>query len=182
MTFTINLPSGSITDTLVTALTNDIATTIANKYNVSMESIRPFVQVTIYRPTPAISNRRLLQFPASVTFTLLGNVSSVIGNSSVEPVNASSIASIVTTAIATGTLVDTASDSLGLSVPAQTVEIEDVVMSVEPSSTGGSFDSSTVSETLPADDDSSNSSPSDHAVANAVISSLLVVIVLLAVG
>lgn len=181
VTFSVSLPEGPITATLVTALTNDILSTIARMFNVLVADIRDFVVVSI--GTNALSsNRRLLDQSVPVSFMLLGNITTVTGNATaVEPgmaADATSIATSLIGAIANGTLDWTESTSLGVSVPLQpNLTVQPVVTPAESSSsTGGVMDEVT-------DEDSSNSSSlSAGGIAGAVIGSIVGAALLLALA
>jgi len=180
VSFRVTFPSGEITITFVTALTNDILATISQMLGLPIELLRPFVTVSIGTSVAASSNRRLLDQSLPVSFTLLGNITTVTGNVTLEPgmsVNATSIATSVAGAITNGTMVTTSSASLGLVVPQQPTQVVQVVPPViaeSSSSTGG------VEGT--EEDDSSSSSLSSGGIAGAVVGSVVGFVLLVALA
>lgn len=146
-------------------------------FGLPVELIREFVQVTIGTDTVS-SNRRLLDQSVPVSFTLLGNITTVTNNATiVEPgmtVDATRIATSLVGAIANGTLDSTESASLGMSVPLQpNLTVQQIVTPAESSSSTGVMEDS---------QDNGSSSLSDGGIAGAVIGSIVGAALLLAIA
>jgi hypothetical protein len=148
-----------------------------------IDLLRPFVTVTIGTPAAASSNRRLLDQSVPVSFTLLGNITTVTGNATLEPgmsVNATSIATSVAGAITNGTMVTTSSASLGMVVPPQPTQVVQVVSPIvlgESSSSTGDGSVEGIEE-----DDSSSSSLSSGGIAGVVVGSVVGFLLLVALA
>lgn len=150
LTIQVEIPASALVNasTLAafkTAFAHDIALSLAASFNVSVESIEPYI--VVQGIGAAGSGRRLLQNYSPVSVLILGNVSSVISNGSLA--DSSMIAlQVAQTLSATITAGNFVASSSGATVPALPVSIAQVnPSSIQSSSSAPSASSASSSST-----------------------------------
>lgn len=169
--FEIEINGTTVPENLKTLIRNDLCNVVAQQFNTTFEVVNPFCLVDVGAPVPAA--RRLLANRVPITFTLLGNITSVVDTTGGAPASSPLAAvNFIKQAIQTGTpILTTATSNLGIVVPVQTVVVED--LSPQSSSTGVEG---------PAPEDSSSSGLSGGAIAGIIIGVLAGVAILGFVG
>jgi len=136
--FEIEITGTTVPADLQQLIRLDLCTVIAEQFNTTFEVVDPFCLVQVGSPIPAA--RRLLAARVPITFTLLGNITSVVDTTPVGngPVRSPMAAvNFISQAIQAGTpILTTATTSLGIVVPAQPVVVENLSPPQPSSSTG----------------------------------------------
>lgn len=135
--FRVDLPTGASSNNMIVPLLNDITSTVARMYRVSASSIRSYFELHF---DDASTGRRLFQQTQSLpaTLTIYQSISSVV------PASASSVAQSVAGSIAAGSLEQSESNVIGMSVPIQTAVIEGATDSAESTSSSSSLSSGAI--------------------------------------